>query len=72
MTFIIWVERIQTHHYAPDKGREIKGLVVCNGWVLEPFDGLDLGCYQPCPEVSNVAESSTLQLHQNSILVIRL
>ncbi len=32
----------------PDKGRAIKGLVVCNNWDLEP---LDLGCYQPSPEV---------------------
>ena len=37
----------------PDKGRAIKGLVVCNNWDLEPLDlhnGLDLGCYQPSPE----------------------
>ncbi len=46
-----------THYHAqlglPDKGRAIKGLVVCNSWDLEPFDllnGLALGCcYQPCP-----------------------
>ncbi len=34
----------------PDKGRAIKGLVVCNSWDLEPWDllnGLALGCYQP-------------------------
>ncbi len=38
----------------PDKGRAIKGLVVCNNSDLEPFDlqnGLALGCYQPSPEV---------------------
>ena len=38
----------------PDKGCAIKGLVVCNNWDLEPLDlldGLDLGCYQPSPEV---------------------
>ena len=38
----------------PDKGRAIKGLVVCNDWDLEPWDllnGLALGCYQPSPEV---------------------
>ena len=32
----------------PDKGRAIKGLVVCNNWDLEPLDllnGLALGCY---------------------------
>ena len=30
-----------THYHAnlglPDKGREIKGLVVCNSWDLEPW-----------------------------------
>ena len=38
----------------PDKGRGIKGLVVCNNWDLEPLDllnGLALGCYQPSPVV---------------------
>ncbi len=47
-----------THYHAqlglPDKGRAIKGLVVCNSWDLEPWDllnGLALGCYQPSPEV---------------------
>ena len=38
----------------PDKGRAIKGLVVCNNWDLEPLDllnGLTLGCYKPSPEV---------------------
>ena len=41
-----------THYYAqlglPDKGRAIKGLVVCNSWDIEPQDllnGLALGCY---------------------------
>ncbi len=37
-----------------DKGRAIKGLVVCNNWDLEPWDlltGLALGCYQLSPEV---------------------
>ena len=31
----------------PDKGRAIKGLVVCNRWDLEPWDllnGLAIGC----------------------------
>ena len=39
-----------TQYYAqlglPDKGRAIKGLVVCNSWDLEPWDlinGLALG-----------------------------
>ena len=38
----------------PDKGRTIKGLVVCNSWDIEPLDllnGLALGCYQSSPEV---------------------
>ncbi len=38
----------------PDKGRAIKGLVVCNSWDLEPLDllnGLALAYYQPSPEV---------------------
>ena len=37
-----------------DKGRAIKGLVVCNNWDLEPLKQLNdlaLGCYQPSPEV---------------------
>ncbi len=41
----------------PDKGREIKGLVVCNGWDQEPLDllkGLALGCDQPSPEVGKL------------------
>ena len=38
----------------PDKGRAIKGLVVCNNWDLEPWNllnGLALGCYQPSRKV---------------------
>ena len=38
----------------PDKGRAIKGLVVCNNWDLEPLDflnGLALGCYQASPDL---------------------
>ncbi len=37
-----------------DKGRAIKGLIVCNNMDLEPLDlqnGLSLGFYQPSPEV---------------------
>ncbi len=37
-----------------NKGRAIKGLIVCNNWDQEPLDllnGLALGCYQPSPEV---------------------
>ena len=38
----------------PDKGRALKGLVVCNNCDLEPLNllnGLALGCYQPSPVV---------------------
>ncbi len=38
----------------PDKGRAIKGLVVCNNRDLEPLDlqnGLALDCSQPSAEV---------------------
>ena len=53
-----WLKTGATQYHAqlglPDKGRAIKGLVVCNSWDLEPLDllnGLDLGCYQLSPEV---------------------
>ncbi len=53
-----WPQPGGTQYHAqvglPDKGRAIKGLVVCNNWDLEPLDlinGLALGCYQPSPEV---------------------
>ena len=52
-----WPQTGATHYHAqlglPDKGRAIKGLVVCN-WDLEPLNllnGLALVCYQPSPEV---------------------
>ena len=53
-----WPQTGATQYHAqlglPDKGRAIKGLVVCNSCYLEPLDllnGLALGCYQPSPEV---------------------
>ncbi len=53
-----WLQTGATHYHAllglQDKGRAIKGLVVCNRWDLEPLDllnALALGCYQPSPEV---------------------
>ena len=53
-----WPQTGETHYHAqlglPEKGRAIKGLVVCNNWDLEPLDllnGLALGCYQPSPDV---------------------
>jgi len=53
-----WPQTGATQYHAQlglsDKGREIKGLVVCNNWDLEPLDlpnGLALGCYQPSRKV---------------------
>ena len=53
-----WTQTAATQYHAelglPDKGRPIKGLVVCNNWDLEPLDflnGLALGCYQSSPEL---------------------
>ncbi len=48
----------------PDKGRVIKGLVVCNSWDLEPLDllnGLALGCYRKI-------EKMTPQLHEIKVV----
>ena len=51
-----WLQTGGTQYHAqlglPDKGRAIKGFVVCNNWDLEHFDllnGLPLGCYEPSP-----------------------
>ncbi len=47
----------------PEKSRAIKELVVCNIWDLEPMDllnGLDLGCYQPSPEVIKITYAEHL------------
>ncbi len=56
-----WPQTGATQYYAqlrlPDKGRAIKGLVVCNDWdleLLELLNTLALGCYQPSLEVSIV------------------
>ncbi len=42
-----WPQTGATHYHAqlglPDKGRAIKGLVVCNSWDLEPWDLLNGG-----------------------------
>ncbi len=53
-----WPKTGATQYHAqlglPDKGRAIKGLIVCNSWDLEPrewLNGLVPGCYQPSPEV---------------------
>ncbi len=62
-----WPQTGATHYHAqlglPDKGRAIKGLVVCNNWDLEPWDllnGLALGCYQPSPEVCRTPKTAKL------------
>ena len=69
-----WPQTGATHYQAHlglrDKGRAIKGLVVCNNWDLETLDllnGLALDCYQPSPEVLNVLYwlIDILQLLQN-------
>ncbi len=42
------------HLALPDKGHEIKELVVCNDWDLGPLNLLNrlaLGCYQPSTKV---------------------
>ncbi len=53
-----WTKTGTTQYHAllglPEKGRTIKGFVVCNNWDLEPLDllnGLALGCYPSSPEV---------------------
>jgi len=54
-----WPQTGATQYHAqlglPDKGRAIKGLLVCNNWDLKPLDLLNglalLDCYQPCPKV---------------------
>ncbi len=57
---MLWPQTGATEYHAQlghsDKGRVIKGLVVCTDWDLEPLDLLDgmaLGYYQPSssPEV---------------------
>ena len=59
----------------PDKGRAIKGLVVCNNWDLEPLDllnGLALGCYQPSFEVlEKYNKNHVLDCYKNSWAVQR-
>ncbi len=66
------------HAQLPDKGRAIKGLVVCNDWDLEPLDllnGLALGFYQPSPGVLKqifwgVYENNFGCLPQNTSLLL--
>ena len=48
-----WPQTDATQYHAqlglPDKGRVIKGMIVCNNWDLEPLDLLNdlaLGCCQ--------------------------
>ncbi len=53
-----WPQTGATQYHAqlglPDKGRAIKGLVVCNSWDVAwtgLLNCLALGCYQPSPDV---------------------
>ncbi len=53
-----WSKADTTHYHAqlriPDKGRAIKGFVVCNVWDLEPLNilnGLAQDSYQSSSEV---------------------
>ena len=53
-----WPKTGVTQYHAPlghpEKGRAIRGLVVCNSWDLEPWDllnGLALDYYLSSPEV---------------------
>ena len=69
-----WPKTGTTQYHAqlglPDKGRAVKGLVVCNGWDLEPLDllnGMALGCYQLSPEVLIVCMSIKISLTTESI-----
>ena len=62
-----WPKTGTTQYHAqlglPDKGRAIKGLVVCINWDLEPLNllkGLALSYYQPSPEVLIVLFGSML------------
>ena len=55
---MLWPKTVATHYTVklglPENCCEIKGLVVCNHWILEPLDllnGLAIGCNQPTPEV---------------------
>ncbi len=66
---IPWPQTGETQYHAQlelwDKGRALKGLVVCNNWVLEPLDLLNgpaLGCYQPSPEEIVLLLSSDIDL----------
>ncbi len=48
-----WPKMGVTHHPAL-LGLPDEGIVVCNGWDLEPLDlldGLALQCYQPSPDI---------------------
>ena len=61
-----WSKTDATQYHAQldlsNKGRVIKGFVVCNNWDLESLDlqnGLALVCYQPSPEVLIVLSQYT-------------
>ena len=59
-----WPKTGTTQLVLSGKGREIKWLVVCNDWNLEPLDllnSLALGCYQQSPEVLILLNEQTKQ-----------
>ena len=69
-----WPKTGATQYHAqlglPDKGRAIKGLVVCNNWDLEPLDllnGPSPGCYQPSPKVLLVLIKTSLNTVKRSL-----
>ena len=67
-TLIVWIGAQLGH---PDKSRAIKGLVVCNIWVLETLDLLrgDIRWCSTSPEVWIVCES---YYNGNKFILIRL
>ncbi len=72
-----WPKTGATQYHAqlglPDIGRAIKGLAVCIGWDLEPWDllkGLALGCYQPSPEVRLKPKTSIFMLLKILLLIL--
>ena len=74
-----WPKTGVTHYHVqlglPDKGRAIKGLVVCRDLfrVFGPVKGLALGCYQPSPGGMNrIKLKSKMHNHLRVINTISL
>ncbi len=68
-----WHQTGTTQYHAQlgllDKGRAIKGFVVCNNWELKPAKRSGC-CYQPSPEVLIVCITSLIIRLYLIILVI--